>query len=281
VTAATQERAAHGRVAGNGAAAQAATVEPSPGLPHRAWVEQIMGMPISVHVRGERALDDVVGAAVADLFDELREVEARFSPFREDSELCRLQRGEVELEHASDDMREVERLCRTALERTDGWFDAWHSRPDGLFDPTGLTKTWGVGRAARHLDSLPGLGYAIGAGGDILLRPTSDGEPWLIGIEDPRDRSCVLATVPVSDGAVATSGTAARGAHIRDPRTGAAMTEVLAASVVGPSLMWADVFATAAIARGAKAVDWVSTLHGTSGLLVLADGSVHRWANPV
>ena len=117
-----------------------------------------MGMPISVHVRGERAHDDVVAAAVADLFDELREVEARFSPFREDSELCRLQRGEVELEHASDDMREVERLCRTALERTDGWFDAWHSRPDGLFDPTGLTKTWGVGRAARHLDSLPGLG---------------------------------------------------------------------------------------------------------------------------
>ncbi len=281
MSAATEERTAQGPTAGDGGAAHPAAVSPSPGLPHRAWVEQIMGMPISVHVRGERAHDHVVAAAVADLFDELREVEARFSPFREDSELCRLQRGEVELEHASDDMREVERLCRTALERTDGWFDAWHSRPDGLFDPTGLTKTWGVGRAARHLDSLPGLGYAIGAGGDVLLRPTPDGEPWLIGIEDPRDRSRILATVPVSDGAVATSGTAARGAHIRDPRTGDAMTEVLAASVVGPSLLWADVFATAAIARGAKAVDWVSTLHGTSGLLVLADGSVHRWANPV
>lgn len=281
MTAATQEWTAHDPTASTGTAAEAADVRPSPGLPHRAWVEQIMGMPISVHVCGERAHDDVVAAAVADLYDELREVDARFSPYREDSELCRLQRGEVALEHASDDMREVERLCRTALERTDGWFDAWHSRPDGRFDPTGLTKTWGVGRAARHLDSLPGLGYAIGAGGDVLLRPTSDGEPWLIGIEDPRDRSRVQATVPVSDGAVATSGTAARGAHIRHPRTGAAMTEVLAVSVVGPSLLWADVFATAAIARGASAVHWVSTLHGTSGLLVLADGSVHRWANPV
>lgn len=281
MTAATDERTAHGAVPDDGGDGRPAPVRPSPGLPHRAWVEQIMGMPISVHVRGERAHDEVVAAAVADLFDELRAVEARFSPYREDSELCRLQRGEVALEDASDDMREVERLCRVAFERTDGWFDAWHSRADGLFDPTGLTKTWGVGRAARHLDRLPGLGYAIGAGGDVLLRPTSDGEPWLIGIEDPRDRSSVLATVPVSDGAVATSGTAARGAHIRDPRTGEAMTEVLAASVVGPSLLWADVFATAAIAQGARAVDWVSTLHGTSGLLVLADGSVHRWANPV
>ncbi|MDO8106410.1 FAD:protein FMN transferase [Isoptericola sp. b441] len=254
---------------------------PAPGLPHRAWVEQIMGMPISVHVRGPRARDEVVAAAVADLFDELRAVDARFSPYREDSELRHLQRGEVDLADASDEMREVERLCRTAWARTDGWFDAWHSRPDGLFDPTGLTKTWGVARAARHLDRLPGLGYAIGAGGDVLLTPPPDGEPWLIGIEDPRDRSRVLATVPVSEGAVATSGTAARGAHILDPRTGAPTTQLLAASVVGPSLLWADVFATAAIARGASAVDWVSTLHGTSGLLVLADGSVHRWANAV
>jgi thiamine biosynthesis lipoprotein len=256
-------------------------VRPAPGLPHRAWVAQIMGMPISVHLRGERARDEVAAAAVADLFDDLRDVETRFSPFREDSELCRLQRGELTWDEASSQMREVERLCRVALERTDGWFDAWHSRADGLFDPTGLTKTWGVARAARHLDLLPGLGYAVGAGGDILLHPTPDGEPWSIGIEDPRDRGQVIATLPVSDGAIATSGIAARGAHIRDPYTGEASTQVLAASVVGPSLLWADVFATAAIARGADAVDWVSGLHGTSGLLVMADGSVHRWANEV
>ncbi len=57
-------------------------VRPAPGLPHRAWVAQIMGMPISVHLRGARARDEVAAAAVADLFDDLRGVEARFSPFR-------------------------------------------------------------------------------------------------------------------------------------------------------------------------------------------------------
>ncbi len=249
-------------------------------LPHRAFVEQIMSMPISVHVRGERARDDVVATAVAELFDDLRTVEARFSPYRDDSEVCRIQRGELALADAHPQVREVEQLCRTALERTDGWFDAWRSRADGLWDPTGLTKTWGVAMAAARLDRLPGLGYAVGAGGDVLLRPAPDGRPWQIGIEDPRDRS-VLATVPVTDGAVATSGIAARGTHIRDPHSGAAVHEVLSATVIGPSLLWADAFATAAVARGASAVEWVSTLHGTSGLLVLADGTVHRWANPV
>ena len=53
---------------------------------------------------------------------------------------------------------------------------------------------------------------------------------------------------------------------------------MLSATVIGPSLLWADVWATAAVARGASAVEWVDTLTGTSGLLVLADGTVHRWS---
>ena len=119
------------------------------------------------------------------------------------------------------------------------------------------------------------------AGGDLQLRPAPDGEPWVIGIEDPRDQSQVLARIPVSDGAVATSGSASRGAHILDPRTGLAAAGVLSATVIGPSLLWADVLATTAVARGTSAVEWVHTLHGTSGMLVMASGEVHRWANPV
>ena len=81
------------------------------------------------------------------------------------------------------------------------------------------------------------------------------------------------------DGGIATSGLAARGTHIDKPHTGEAATEVLSATVISPSLLWADVWATAVVARGASAIDWVGTLHGTSGLLVLADGTVHRSQN--
>ena len=46
-------------------------------------------------------------------------------------------------------------------------------------------------------------------------------------------------------GAVATSGTAARGAHLYDPLTGTFVERTGSVTVVGPSLMWADVWATA------------------------------------
>lgn len=253
-------------------------------VPTRAWVEQIMGMPISVHVRGADARSPEVDAAVGEVMADLRRIDTTFSTYRRDSEITRIQHGELTLEDASPQVRQVEFLCRAALERTDGWFDAWNAVPGmpGVFDPTGLVKTFGVTWAARHLDAFaPALGYAFGAGGDIQLRAAPDGEPWLIGIEDPRDQSQVLAQVPVLDGAVATSGTAARGAHIVDPHTGTAPGGLLSATVIGPSLLWADVLATAAVARGAAALEWTGTLHGTSGMLVTTRGEVHRWSNPV
>lgn len=250
-----------------------------PTTDRRAWVEQIMGMPISVHVRGSGARSPEVAGAVAALLGDLRDADAMFSTYREDSEVRRLQRGDLSLADADPLVREVHRLCKVARLRTDGWFDAWSAVPGepGLFDPTGLVKTWAVARSALRLEDLPGLGFAIGAGGDVLLSSPEGAPPWRIGIEDPKDRSRVLATVTVQDGGVATSGLAARGAHILSPRTGLPATEVLSATVVGPSLMWADVWATAAVARGTAVLDWVSTLEGTSGLLVLADGTVHRW----
>jgi thiamine biosynthesis lipoprotein len=240
-----------------------------------------MGMPISVHARGDGARDAATADAVAELFEDLRAADARFSTYREDSEIRRLQRGELTLDDSSAEMREVERLCRTARERTAGSFDAWsaHEGTPGVFDPTGLVKTWAVTRAARRLDPLEHLAFAVGAGGDVLLRPGTEGHTWSVGIEDPQDRRRVIASVPISSGGIATSGVAARGSHIVDPRNGRSATDLLSATVIGPSLLWADIFATASVALGLDAIGWVETLHGTSGLLVLADGTVHRWQN--
>lgn len=249
----------------------------------RAWVEHLMGMPMSIHVRGEGARADDVAAAVALTYATLRELEATFSTYRADSQVSRLQRGE--LDDADPQFREVEVLCRRAGELTGGWFDAWNAVPGrpGLFDPTGLVKTWAVARAARPLREIAaahGLGFAVGAGGDVLTVPGADGEPWLVGVEDPLDRSAVVATFTAHDGGVATSGITARGTHILDPRTGTPATAVLCATVAGPSLVWADVHATALVAMGDAALDRVGDLHGTSGLLVLADGTRHPWSIP-
>jgi thiamine biosynthesis lipoprotein len=263
------------------ASVAAAAVDPA--SDHRVWVEQVMGMPVSVHARGTGARDERTAEAVGALLADLHDADAMFSTYRPDSQISRLQRGELSLEDCAPEVREVELLCRTALARTAGAFDAWKAVPDrpGLFDPTGLVKSWAVSHAARRLDAVPDVAFAVGAGGDVLLRSGGQDRDWTVGIEDPRDRTRVLARVPVRDGAVATSGSAARGEHIVDPRSGRRARGVLQATVVGPSLLWADVFATASVALGADAVGWVDRLHGTSGMLVLADGAIHRWANEV
>ena len=76
--------------------------------------------------------------------------------------------------------------------------------------------------------------------------------------------------------AVATSGTAARGSHLLDPSTGRAVTDLLSVTVTGPSLLWADVPATAAFAAGPGAVQWLVGLADHSGLVVDAAGTVTR-----
>jgi thiamine biosynthesis lipoprotein len=59
--------------------------------------------------------------------------------------------------------------------------------------------------------------HAVNGGGDMQLAGgAAAGAPWAVGIVDPRDAQRVLTTVTGHDLAVATSGTAERGAHIRD-----------------------------------------------------------------
>ena len=66
------------------------------------------------------------------------------------------------------------------------------------------------------------------------------------------------AVVALSDGTVATSGRAERGDHVLDPRTGAAATGLVSATVIGPDLANADTLATAAIAYGGIDADWLA-----------------------
>jgi len=83
----------------------------------------------------------------------------------------------------------------------------------------------------------------------------------------------VLAVVPVLSGAVATSGTAHRGSHLVDARTGRAPAGVASVTVVAGSLTCADIDATAAYAHGPEAAHWLETRPGRSGLVVWADGT--------
>jgi FAD:protein FMN transferase len=245
-------------------------------IPRRAWVEQIMGLPISVHLRGGDPSGPRAEEHVARVFADLRHADAVLSPYRQESDLSRWERSELALADADGDLAHVLALCDEARRRTDGWFD-----PRGLpdphtgrprYDPSGLVKGWAVQHAARDLADLPGSGWCLNAGGDVLVHAPADQPPWRVGIENPDDPSRIMRVIERRDGAVATSGSAHRGAHIIDPYTHQPATAVRAVTVVGPELLWADVYATAAAARGPWALDWLDGLDGYEALLVSPSG---------
>ena len=94
---------------------------------------------------------------------------------------------------------------------------------DGVrrLDPSGVVKGWAVDRAVAPLLALDDTDVCLSAGGDMVCHVADpDGEPWVIGIEHPLDPTRLVARVPVHRGAVATSGSAHRGAHVVDARTG-------------------------------------------------------------
>jgi FAD:protein FMN transferase len=242
-------------------------------LPDRAvrHVEQVMGMPISVALRGCHAGDARGAAAWAAAMAVLREADRVFSPFRPESAVSRLNRGELDLAHCPPAMAEVLALGEAARHASGGAFDVCRG---GVLDPSGVVKGWAAERAAAQFAELPDTDFCLSAGGDITCRTLDPAAPpWRIGIEDPHDPRRLVATVPVRTGAVATSGTARRGAHILDARTGRPPGGLASVTVVGRSLTAVDIDATAAFALGTDAERWLAHRGHHAALLVRADGS--------
>ncbi len=239
--------------------------------------EMVMGLPFSLALRGRHAGGPRADAAWLEVLALLRDVDRVFSRFRPDSYVSRLGRGELDLADCPREVAEVLALGEEARRASDGAFDV--RRPGVPLDTDGVVKGWAVQRAMRALDGLEDTDVCLSGGGDlacVVRDPT--GEPWRIGIEDPRDTRRVLAVVPVHTGAVATSGAAHRGSHVVHAMTGKVPEGVASVTVVAADLTWADIDATAAYAMGRDAVDWLRTRPGRSGLVVWSDGSTETFA---
>ncbi|MER8223956.1 FAD:protein FMN transferase [Streptomyces sp. NPDC094143] len=235
-----------------------------------------MGTVFSLDVRGGESA--AVRAALDEVVAGLHRVDEVFSTYREDSQVSRLRRGEVSVGQCDPEVAEVLELAAEAERVSDGWFSTSYQ---GRLDPTGIVKGWAVERSARRLAEVPGVcGVSVNGGGDVqLLGAPEPHRPWRVGVSDPL-RPGGLAAVVSAAGAeelsVATSGTAERGAHIVDPRTGRpAVTDLAAVTVVGPRLTWADCWATAAFAMGSReGLAWLESLPDVEALLITAGDEV-------
>ncbi len=239
-------------------------------------VDHVMGMPISLALRGRHADDRFGRAAWAEAMAALRDVDRVFSTYRPDSFVSRLAREEITLADCPPEVAEVLTLGARAERESGGAFRVRLPAPDGQLrlDPSGVVKGWAVERAAHSLRLLEDTDFSLAAGGDLVCRTLdADSGPWQVGIEDPHHPDRLIAVVPVHTGAVATSGTAHRGAHLVDGRTGQAPVGLASVTVVAASLTLADIDATAAYALGPEAAEWLETRPGRTGLVVWADGT--------
>ena len=227
-----------------------------------------MGIGVVVDVRD----GGVEEAAVDDVFDWLRFVDDTFSTYKPESEISRIERGELSRADAHPEVGDVLERCEQLREETRGYFDA---RASGSLDPSGLVKGWAVDRAADILRRAGARNFALYAGGDVIVsgRPLPD-ERWHVGIRHPHRANAVAAVVEADDLAIASSGTYARGDHVLDPHTGHAPEGLLSVTITGPLLATADAYATAAFAMGRNGPAWTAHLDGYEAMSILTSETV-------
>ena len=195
---------------------------------------------------------DFLNSGIDKCAEYFREVDEVFSTYKDDSEVSKLRRGEIKIEECSDDLQEVWQLCLQAKAITDGAFDPWCI--DGGFDPSGYVKGWASDKAIAILQSHGATYIQVNGAGDLSLF----GGPHKIGIRSPIDAKVILKVFELNGGAIATSGTYERGAHIKDPHTGLIAIGARSATVVGPDGGLADALATALIVAGRDGAKWFS-----------------------
>ncbi|NUP35475.1 MAG: FAD:protein FMN transferase [Streptomyces sp.] len=247
--------------------------EPRRGVRH---VEHAMGTVFSFDIRDPAT--PAIGRALEEAVAWLHHVDEVFSTYRPDSAISRLGRGELSVERCGPEVAEVLGLCEAAARATDGWFS--HTA-GGRLDPSGMVKGWAVERASRILYGAGAHNTCVNGGGDIQLRgEAAPGVPWRVGIAHPLRPGALCAVVTGRGGglAVATSGTAERGPHVLDPRTGEPATALASLTLTGPGLTWTDALATAAFAMGPAARAWTEALESHQALGVTAEGAL--WQTP-
>lgn len=238
-------------------------------------VQHIMGTPIIVDVRDS----DVAPHALDLAFEWLGWVDRTFSIFREDSEIGRINRGELAPNQAHPDVQAVLHLCHLIHQETAGYFDIRVPSPASGYpvsiDPSGIVKGWAVDRACELLEAAGARNYCICAGDDIRARGAAiPAQAWQIGIPHPGQIAQVAAVIMATDLAVATSSTHPHGHCVWDPFTMEPPCGVLSVTVTGPTLTHADAYATAICAMGRYGLSWAAHLSGYETMIVLDNHTV-------
>lgn len=301
----------------------------SPQLHQRSF--RAMGGPCSVQVYTTDAAQADLSMAAAEA--EVRRIEAKYSRYRDDSVVGRINAaaGSGQDIAIDDETAQLLAIAARLHEQSDGRFDitsgilrrvwdfkagqppaaaavaellpliGWQhvhwsgghvqlGRTGMELDFGGFGKEYAADRAAAVL-AAGGIRHGlVELGGDIsVVGPHPDGSPWLVGIRHPRHPDQVLASIPVSQGGLATSGdyercivtATGRYSHILDARSGWPVDGLASLTIAAPQCLLAGAACTLGMLQGQGAPDWladcpypwlaVTTAMQLHGTLVIAE----------
>ena len=150
-------------------------------------------------------------------------------------------------------------------------------------DLGGFGKEYAADRAAQVLkEKGVTYGYVNLAGDMRFLGPKSSGEPWMIGIQDPRARDQVVATLPITQGGLATSGdyeryfelNGQRYCHVLNPKTGVPVSYWRSVSVTSPATVVSGCTTTMAMLKEADGLAFLQAT-GFDFFAIDHTGKVH------
>jgi thiamine biosynthesis lipoprotein len=219
---------------------------------------EVWGTVVFVDVASRLASDLDLEIGLEKVRSFVEHVDEVFSTYKHDSVISQLRRKEIVIDDCSDEVREVWNRCGLARDISQGAFDPWAVA--GGFDPSGLVKGWAADRCCEILQANGAQHIQINAAGDLSLRGGNlVGEeviPWVIGVVNPENKGEIVQVFDIMDGAIATSGTYERGAHILDPHTSLIAIGAKSATVIGSDGAFADAFATALMVDGRDGASW-------------------------
>jgi thiamine biosynthesis lipoprotein len=150
-------------------------------------------------------------------------------------------------------------------------------------DLGGFGKEYAADRAAQVLKQKGVTSGYVNLAGDMrFLGPKPTGEPWMIGIQDPRALDQVVATLPITMGGLATSGdyeryfelNGQRYCHVLNPKTGMPVSYWRSVSVTSPATVVSGCTTTMAMLKEAEGLAFLQAT-GFDFFAIDHTGKVH------
>ena len=167
--------------------------------------------------------------------------------------------------------------------------------PELKLNFSAIAKGQAIDVVAEYLKAQNIQNFMVEIGGEVRAKGKNDsGETWTIGIEVPDENRVggVFDAIQLEDHGMATSGNyrnykivdGKKVAHTIDPKTGyPKMITLLSATVVAPTCMYADAYATASMAMGLeKAKEMIESNSNLEAYFIYSDqdGNTQTYISP-